>query len=449
MVEFRYSRTSTARFDLVDRICFKLLSACWVRQDLQTDFCAVFPRRQARARSLAIELIDEVLSRAPKRPKLNQLQRMVRQADAYQQLIWKPAARASINEVRIQTRSIQWLDWQLPRFENLRQFASHLGLTATGLDWLAKNERRTLPSHYSFQWVPKRDGMNRLIESPKQLLKQVQRIILQDVLSRIPVHDAAHGFYPGRSVLGYVHPHVGQTACLRMDLKNFFPSIRGNRVYGIFYNAGFDQVISQKLTRLTTVSTPSKILNRMTEWNMPTRKLLEQTELYRPPHLPQGAPTSPMIANVIAYRLDERLSALARTAGLNYTRYADDLLISGGDRFARYAKKFADSVAAIAIDEGFQVNFRKTQVLRHSQRQRIAGMTINEKINVPRLEFDRLKAILFNCRRFGPNSQNRTQHSHFRAHLRGRIEWMRMLNTKKAEKLQIMFDQIDWSQEAD
>ena len=167
-------------------------------------------------------------------------------------------------------------------------------------------------------------------------------------------------------------------------------------------------------------------------------------QLYGRPHLPQGAPTSPALANLAAYRLDARLAGLARAAGADYTRYADDLVFSGGEDFARSIGRFPTHVAAIALEEGFAVQHRKTRVMRRGCRQRAAGVVINDKINMPRDDHDRLKAILCNCVRHGPHGQNRAGVPDFRAHLAGRVAHAARLNPERGRRLSRLFEQIAW-----
>jgi retron-type reverse transcriptase len=134
--------------------------------------------------------------------------------------------------------------------------------------------------------------------------------------------------------------------------------------------------------------------------------------------LPQGAPTSPALANLCAFNLDLRLQAAAESLGARYSRYADDLVFSGGRQFERAARRFISLVGAIALEEGFSINFRKTRVMSKASSQRVNGIVVNEKLNVKRRERDQLKAILHNCVRHGPTSQNRAGLADFRAHLR-------------------------------
>jgi hypothetical protein len=166
--------------------------------------------------------------------------------------------------------------------------------------------------------------------------------------------------------------------------------------------------------------------------------------MYARPHLPQGAPTSPSLANLCSYRLDCRLSGLAQSAGAAYTRYADDLAFSGGEKFEHSAARFATQVGVILMEEGFTVHHRKTRIMRQSVRQHLAGLVTNQRLNVRRSDFDLLKAILTNCVRHGPDSQNREAHPHFREHLAGRIGFMESINIEKGRRLRAIFDQIAW-----
>ena len=160
--------------------------------------------------------------------------------------------------------------------------------------------------------------------------------------------------------------------------------------------------------------------------------------------LPQGAPTSPGIANAVAYRMDRRLAGLAASIGANYTRYADDLIFSGDDNFASRVDRFSTSAAAIVLEEGFSVQFRKTRKLFHGAEQRILGVTVNEKLNLNRRAFEELKAELHNCVRHGWRTQNRTEHADYRAHLRGRIAHLQSLNPTRGEKLLRLFERVSW-----
>jgi hypothetical protein len=324
--------------------------------------------------------------------------------------------------------------WKIPKITTLGDLADVLRLHPDDLGWLVSRS----PEHYRHRWrIKPKSGRLRLIESPKVLLKFAQRQVLRKILHAIPPHEAARGFRPGCSVRDFVEPHTGKELLVRFDLEDFFPSITAARVLQIFLTAGYPESVARALTRLTTHAAPPSVLEEKTlMW--PERRRLAT------PHLPQGAPTSPALANLSAFRLDCRLAGLAKAAGADYTRYADDLLFSGGTDFARQARRFEVAVGAILIEEGFRPNHHKTRVLRQGQKQHAAGLVLNEKPNIDRREFDRLKAILTNCARHGPVSQNRENHPDFAAHLAGKLAWVRFIHPVKEAKLREIFERIDW-----
>ncbi len=167
--------------------------------------------------------------------------------------------------------------------------------------------------------------------------------------------------------------------------------------------------------------------------------------LYAAPHLPQGAPTSPALANLCAYRLDCRIAALARSTGADYTRYADDLAFSGGREFERVVRRFSLHVCATVMEEGFAVHHRKTRIMRQAAcAQHLAGLVVNRRLNVLRTDYDRLKAILTNCIRHGADSQNRAAIADFRAHLLGLISFVEMLNPSRGARPCALYAQITW-----
>jgi retron-type reverse transcriptase len=337
--------------------------------------------------------------------------------------------------------------WPVPPLATPGALAEWLGLKPGALDWYADaqaRERKTPPGprrHYDRRWVARRAGAARLIEAPRPRLKAIQRHVLQGLLAHIPPHDAAHGFRPGRSIRTYAAPHVGHAVVLKLDLKDFFPSVTAARVAAILATAGYPEPVARRLAGLCTTSTPADAWDAPGAPATPDARL---RRLLREPHLPQGAPTSPALANLAAWRLDARLAALATAAGAVYTRYADDLAFSGDAEFARRVERFYVHACATAIEEGFEVNTRKTRLMRRGVRQRIAGVVVNAHPNVARDAFDALKATLHNCARHGPASQNRDAIPDFRAHLAGRVAHVEAINPARGSKLRALFDRIAW-----
>ena len=318
------------------------------------------------------------------------------------------------------------------------------------LDWLAdaRGLERTTSArrlrHYTYLWQPRRDAPPRPIARPKLKLKEVQRWILREILDRIPPHEAVHGFVRGRSARTHAELHSGRHTVVRMDLEDFFAAVPARRVYGIFRTAGYPEAVAHALTALTTTVVPQS------EWAAVPRPadpglLHRHHRLGRrlaAPHLPQGAPTSPALASLAASHLDRRLAALAPTLCATYSRYADDLAFSGpADLPAGTLRRV---VAEVARDEGFRTVTAKTSVRRRHERQLVTGVVVNARPNVERRVYDRLKAVLHDAARHGPEQANRDGVPDFRAHLQGRVAWVAQLNPQRGRRLQAALDAIDW-----
>jgi len=340
--------------------------------------------------------------------------------------------------------------WNVPAIVTASDLSDWLGVTTRHLDWFAdrrgslqRQPAGRLP-HYRYHWLAKRvGGSARLIEAPKWRLKTIQQRILHGILDLIPPHETCHGFRQQRSIRSYVTPHVGQAVVVRTDLRDFFPSIMRARVNGLFQTAGYPAEVAALLAALCTNQVPDDVWQGFPQYGSHEDRWYHE-RLYRQAHLPQGAPTSPTLANLIAYRLDCRLQGLAAAAGASYTRYADDFLFSGGSEFAARARRFLPHVWSIVTDEGFAANIRKTLIMRQGGRQSAAGLTINRHANIPRDEYDRLKATLCNCVRRGPDSQNTAGIPEFRSHLEGRVAYVESVNPLRGTRLRDLVRQINW-----
>jgi RNA-directed DNA polymerase len=330
----------------------------------------------------------------------------------------------------------------LPVFQNPEELAEWIGLPLNRVAWLVHRFSKGRPemessAHYHFQWVRKRRGGWRLIESPKATLRNVQSKILRELLDKVPVHSNCHGFVKRHSILTNATPHVGHAILLKFDLANFYTTVSFSRTVAIFRGLGYSREAAIWLGLLTTSAVPGNL------------GFHEQGPYavvpYLRRHLPQGAPTSPAIANLSAFGLDIRLSGLARAFGATYTRYADDLTISGPRELSHALSTMITLVEQIVRQERFAINRQKRQILRAHQRQIVTGVVVNQRPNVSRKEFDLLKAVLTNCVRFGPSTQNRHQVEDFYHHLQGRIAHIAMLNPAHGEKLAELFRSIDWT----
>ena len=337
--------------------------------------------------------------------------------------------------------------WPVAAVASVADLAEVLELSGGQLAWLAdvRSLERTVAAerlrNYRYAAIPRRRGLPRVIEAPKLRLKEVQRWILREILEHVPVHDAAQGFTRGRSVVDHARCHSAQPVLLRLDLADFFASVAAGRVFGIFRMLGYRDDVAHVLTGLATNVVPQHVWNVVrTNATAPPAATFHLGRALATPHLPQGAPTSPALANLAAFRLDRRLSGLAARIGLRYSRYADDLAFSGG-RLRRGGRGLEAFVAEIARAEGFALNPDKSVLRTRAARQSVCGIVVNAAPNVTRTEYDRLKAMLHNAARYGPASQGLAGHA---AHLRGRIAWVASLHPARGEKLLRRFEDIDW-----
>lgn len=343
--------------------------------------------------------------------------------------------------------------WRLPVFDDLSDLAAFLDVSPSELDWfsdprhLARGTSAPPLQHYRVSHRVAASGAIRVLEAPKPRLKAIQRRLLHEVASLIPPHDAARGFRPGGSVRSYAAPHAGRRVVLRLDLEAFFASVTVSRVYGIWRSAGYPEPVAHCLAGLVTSVLPLSQWRAVpppadgglldAHWRLGRRLAA--------PHLPQGAPTSPAMANLAAFHLDVRLTALARSWGGRYTRYADDLALSGAAGWGTGTSRLIEAVETIVRDEGFRLNARKTGVMPRAGRQSLGGLVVNDVPRVARHQVDLLRAILHNCQRFGPSTQNRHDVPAFEDHLRGRIAWVAQHDPVRGARLQAVHDAIDWS----
>lgn len=342
--------------------------------------------------------------------------------------------------------------WRLPVLHGLDDVADLLGVTPDELDWFADPRRLARSAadvplqHYRVSHRVAASGAIRVLEAPKQRLKGIQRLLLDEVASRIPPHAAARGFRPGGSVGSYAAPHAGRPVVVRLDLEAFFASVTVSRVYGLWRTAGYPEPVAHCLAGLVTTVLPRSAWRALprpaddglldAHWRLGRRLAA--------PHLPQGAPTSPAMANLAAYRLDVRLTALAQSWGGRYTRYADDLALSGAAGWGSGTSRLLDAVEEVVRDEGFRLNPRKTGVMPRAGRQTLGGLVVNDRPRVARAEVDLLRAVLHNCRRYGADSQNRDGVPAWEQHLRGRIAWVAQHDPVRGARLQALHDAVDW-----
>ena len=228
-----------------------------------------------------------------------------------------------------------------------------------------------IQSAYHIYKISKGNGKFRVIKAPNDELKEIQNRLLHEVFYTVMPHDVAHGFVPNRSILTNAKPHVGQRMVANFDITDFFPSTRQKMVGAILKrHYGMSGVIAKLVAGLCCLHG----------------------------ELPQGAPTSPHLANLAMWDADVRLLELSTSHNLNYTRYADDMTFSG----AWTPEGLPKLVGQIIKDYGYRLAPHKIKFYGQHRRQMVTGLVVNEKINIPRKTRKRLRAILHDMETNGP-----------------------------------------------
>lgn len=319
-----------------------------------------------------------------------------------------------------------FIDVEVPQLPTVGCLAEWLLLPTDRLEYLADRHCRfeehgeTAINHYHYVLKKKKANGIRLIEAPKQNLKLVQRQILRGIIEKLPSHADAFGFVKGRNCLQAASRHAREDVVVCFDLRNFFASIGSGRVFGLFRCLGYPNSVAQYLTALCTTSTPPRILERLN---------FDDRSSYQKPHLPQGSPASPGLANHVSFGLDRRLSAFANSLDCHYSRYADDLSFSGDGHIVGSLLRV---VPQIVRDEGFAINQAKTRLMRNTSRQTVTGVVVNEHLNIDRNLYDHLKAVIHAC---GKTDDRRLLDPAFRASIAGKIDWVETVNPRRGQKL--------------
>ncbi|MFW0786429.1 reverse transcriptase family protein [Gordonia sp. CPCC 206044] len=324
----------------------------------------------------------------------------------------------------------------LPDLFDVEQLAHWLDFTVSELEWFADRggwlrTARPRLRHYRIWTRVKRDGV-RMIEAPKPRLRETQRRLLRRLVEKIPAHPAARGFVTGSSAAGFAWPHSDRDVVLRVDLRHCFETITTRRVHAVFREIGYPSHIARVLAELCTTATPVDELVGLDR---------DHASLLRVRHLPQGAPTSPHLANLVMQTLDRRLDGYARNNRLRYTRYGDDLAISGDGMDSDRALW---TIMRVVEDEGFTVHPDKVRIMHRHQQQRLAGLVVNDRPQVSRGDYDNLRALLHNAIRHGASAENRDGHPDFRAHVYGLIAWVGATGQQRRQRLLRMAAEVDW-----
>ncbi|MCA9673245.1 MAG: RNA-directed DNA polymerase [Myxococcales bacterium] len=312
----------------------------------------------------------------------------------------------------------------LPSFSDAAQLARAMGLSLGALRQMCFDRATSRTTNYIRFVIPKRTGGVREISAPRPRLKEAQRWVLDNILSKIALHDAAHGFRDKRSIVSNAHPHVQPAVLVNVDLKDFFPTVTYRRVKGMFRKLGYSESLSTVLGLLCSEPRATELsLDGVTYYVA----LQERA-------LPQGAPTSPAVTNIICRGLDARLCAIASKLGFVYTRYADDLTFSSKDKTVNVGRLLRQ-LRKIVDDEGFVVHPDKTRVLRAGRRQEVTGIVVNHTPNVTRDVLRKFRATLYQIEKDGPQGKTWGHSDDVIAAVEGFANYVAMVNPDKGRPL--------------
>ena len=313
-------------------------------------------------------------------------------------------------------------------------------------DIVGRRARETYKIFYLRKRVPGRTS-TRMICAPNRTLLSIQQWIVTNVLQYTTPHEASYAFHPGSRSLEAAEEHCGCSWLLKVDLQDFFHTIAEGRVAAVFADIGFNRLLSFELARLVTIGckrpTPPAATPR---WPAIPYYQSESEGM-----LPQGAPTSPMLSNLVMARTDEVLSNLARAHGMRYSRYADDLAFScGADRNEAHVRRFKRLVLRHLNEAGFRPNLRKTVIRGPGSRRLVLGMLVDGSgPRLPREYKDMIKLHLhyLTSPKYGPSAHaiaRRTSVSGIFHHVRGLISWAEAIEPAYGKLALEQFWSVAW-----
>ena len=324
---------------------------------------------------------------------------------------------------------------QLPVLPDAAALAAAMNIRVSELRFLAFSRTVSRTTHYRRFQIPKKTGGFRQISAPMYRLKDAQYWILQHILDKVPLHEAAHGFAPARSIVSNARPHVGAGVVINADLQNFFPSITYPRVKGVFRKLGYSEATATTLGLLCTEPAVDEVVLDGENWFVAAGQRF----------LPQGAPTSPAITNILCRQMDRRLQGLAQKFGFTYTRYADDLTFSASGEGEKKVNLLLKCLRQIVENEGFVLHPDKTRVMRKGSRKEVTGIVVNEKPGVDRKTLRRFRALLHQLETQGPAGKTWGHTPNLLAAIEGYANYVFMVDPEKGAALKAQVRQVSAS----
>lgn len=264
--------------------------------------------------------------------------------------------------------------------------------------------------YYKEYQIPKRHGGMRTIEEPYPDLKYIQSWILKNILEKVCKHYVSvvsKAFTPGSRLRDNARFHRSKKQVVVLDIKNFFTNVSFGAVYDVFLKMGYTQALATLFTKICTYGEC----------------------------LPQGAPTSPMLSNMVMFKFDGRLWEYCKKRKVNYTRYADDMTFSGDDIKIAHLITYVNQ----GLPDKLCLNKKKTNVMGRGRSQRVTGIVVNDKVQVPRKYRDRIRQEMYYCIKYGVTSHRQQikdlpkwikDDKQYIWHLLGKINYVLQINPR-------------------
>jgi RNA-directed DNA polymerase len=299
---------------------------------------------------------------------------------------------------------------------------------------------------YKLFLIKKRRGGKREIMAPDKDLKYIQKWILFNILEKYPLKNSCKGFRQNISIKDNALVHEGADKILKIDLLKFYDTITEERVYGVFKNMGYRSNLAVSLSKLCTYKHKPEYWG---SFDLNEKEILDYYVEKMPAILPQGCPSSPMLANIIASKMDHRFEKLGEKMNFSYSRYADDLTFSIKNNGLLPTLSF---ISKIIKDEGFYVNIKKVNYMMRGQKQYVTGLTVSNGVHTSKKYRKKIARHIHFCRRFGVDVHlNKIRKDflgyttlNFHDWLYGHICFIHSVDKEYSKKLLNDFNKISW-----
>lgn len=273
----------------------------------------------------------------------------------------------------------------------------------------------------------------RYIEAPSVSLKKRQKWIAINILETEHLGEWIHGYVKGKSIVSNARVHMGKKRILRLDIKNFFPSITSDMVEKIFSDMGYSKSAAERLTFLCTFS----LEKLCCDYDMVPEEYIFTD------YLPHGAPSSPVLANLVFQKVDLEILDVLQEYDIQYSRYADDMIFSSDTDNLQW---LIDCVGGVLAKHGFHINQRKTKLMTENDQKLLMGLNITKGIKIQKGYKRKLRQEIYYCKKFGIREHleriDCKSRANFVGYLYGKVYFVKMVEPELGAQLLEELDEI-------